>query len=69
MLACVYMHNNYMHKLTAQVLFTESFNDSVRLVIALEILAGSGDGSGIGLGWYGQASGFGGSVLVLWSLK
>ena len=32
-----------------------NFNDSVRLVNALEILAGSGDGSGIGLGWYGQA--------------
>ena len=27
-----------------------SFNDSVRLVNALEILAESGDGSGIGLG-------------------
>ena len=47
-----------------------SFNDSVRLVNALEILAGSGDGSGIGGGWYGQLlrSGLGGSALTPWSL-
>ena len=42
-----------------------SFNDSVRLVMALEILAGSGDGNGIGLGWYGQMSRGGGSTLAL----
>ena len=44
-----------VYKLTAQVSLMTSFNDSVRLVNALEILAGSGDGSGIGLGWYGHA--------------
>ena len=46
-----------------------SFNDSVRLVMALEILVGSGDGSGIGLGWYGQMSRGGGSTLALRSLR
>ena len=40
----------YVHKLTAHVSLMTSFNASVRLVNALEILAGSGDGSGIGLG-------------------
>ena len=39
-----------VYKLTVQVSLMTSFNDSVRLVNALEILAGSGDGSGIGLG-------------------
>ena len=40
----------HKYKLTAQELLMTSFNDSVRLFNALEILAGSGDGSGIGLG-------------------